>query len=99
MNTPTEISTQQRTVRILLWIITGIYAAMLSSLALDAGSIRDVWAIILITAGFPITILGSVAGAWFLYKRGRFGYALLVTLLPIAHLAGSYFVPGIWSAR
>lgn len=107
MNTSTSLSNKQRMVRLLLWIITAIYAialipaciaAMFSSLALDGGGTADIWVIILVVASFPFTILGSVAGAWILYRRGRLGLALLATLLPIAHLAGSYLVPGIWSS-
>ena len=93
---------------ILLAIITGIYTlalipacffAIFSGFAFDGGNTPDVWAIFLVMFSFPITISGSIASAWILYRRGRFRIALLVTLLPIAHFAGSYFVPGIWYAR
>ena len=97
-------STNQLVVRTLLWVITGVYTlalipACFMALMSMMGPPGSLGLDILVIAGFPITIFVSVISAWFLYRGGKLNFALLVTLLPIAHLAVSYFVPGIWSAR
>jgi hypothetical protein len=97
-------STKQPIVRTLLWIITGVYTLalipacflVLISMMGPPGSFGLDF---LVIAGFPITIFVSVVSAWILYRGRKFNFVLLVTLLPLAHLAGSYFVPGIWSPR
>ena len=97
-------STEQRIARTIIWIITGVYTLSLIPACFMAimsmmGPPGSFGLDILVIAGFPITIFVSVVSAWILYRGRKFNLALLVALLPIAHLAVSYFVPGIWSAR
>jgi uncharacterized membrane protein YfcA len=97
-------STEQLTVRTLLWIITGVYTLALIPACFMAtmsmmGPPGSFGLDIIVMASFPITIFVSVVSAWILYRGGKFNLALLLILLPIAQLVVSYFVPGIWSAR
>jgi len=101
-------STKQKAAQNVLRIITGIYAlillpaclfAILSPFAFAGGNSNSLpyqYMAFLAMATFPITIAGSVAIAWILYKRRNFIIALLVTLLPIIHFVISYFAPSLW---
>ncbi len=90
-----EISTKEKVIGILLSIITAIYVPILGLICvfipLFSGTVlydrswEDTQIAVFFLITFPITIAGSLAMAWFMYKRGRFGIALLVTIVPIVH--------------
>jgi hypothetical protein len=101
---PKQMATQS-----ILKIVTGLYVLLLVpacflafispfTMVGSVGSQQDRFAAFLIMATFPFTIIGSIIVAWILFRRRNVGIALSVTILPIAQLAVSFFVPGIWSA-
>jgi hypothetical protein len=102
------LSPKQRVIRVVLMVITGVYALLLIPacfvsfvspfVMVSPGSEQEKFVAFLYGATLPFTITSSIIMAWILFRRRSENIALFVIMLPIVQFLVSLFIPGIWSS-